>query len=316
MRLIPITTILAACIFEQADVQLDDESPVTETPWSASEGEDDDGADDGDGGEGTSSTWYFDGDGDGFGLTSSAVTGSKPSDSTSWVTMGGDCNDASASINPDATEIAGNTVDEDCDGILDNEDGSTSYSYYVDSDGDGYGSTTTVTSDSSTPASGQSTLNTDCDDTDSSVYPGATETTDGEDDDCDGSVDESSSGSSTSTSVEVCYQPLSGSSTWTGYAWTNNPWNQTYWFASAYASASGTTKSCGSALGYVSGATVEINGLNPDGDYMVGACDGSTYAAMSSDGTKCMFAYIWVNGTLLGSSHFSSDSYDAKYTLP
>lgn len=263
--------------------------------------------------ESTSNTWYVDNDNDGFGITASAVVGDKPA-STGWSNLGGDCNDASASINPDADEIAGNTIDEDCDGLLDNEN--MPYSYYVDNDRDGYGGTTAVASSSSMPAAGQSTLNTDCDDTDSGVYPGAAETTDGEDDDCDGTIDESSSGSSTSTTVEVCYQPVSGTGTWTGYAWTNNPWNQTYWFTSAYASASGTTKACGTALTSVSGTVVEVNGLNGSGAYMVGACNGNTYAAMSSDGTKCMFAYIWVNGTLLGTGHFASDSYDAKYTVP
>ena len=77
----------------------------------------------------------------------------------------GDCDDESPSINPSATDIAGDDVDQNCDGV----DG-------TDADGDGYASN----------ASG----GTDCDDLEPGVHPGADEVWyDGVDQDCDGASD-------------------------------------------------------------------------------------------------------------------------------
>ncbi|MCB9765724.1 MAG: hypothetical protein H6739_38475 [Alphaproteobacteria bacterium] len=59
-------------------------------------------------------TWYLDGDGDGWG---GAVTwaGCDQPDPT-YVAQGGDCDDADARIHPEAQEIGGDGVDQDCDG--------------------------------------------------------------------------------------------------------------------------------------------------------------------------------------------------------
>ena len=70
-----------------------------------------------------------------------------------------------ATINPGASEVSGDGVDNDCDGIVDPPD--------PDLDGDGY-----------TVAGG------DCDDDDAGIHPGAVEICDGIDQDCDGVVDE------------------------------------------------------------------------------------------------------------------------------
>lgn len=60
-------------------------------------------------------TWYTDADLDGYGDAGLPVQGtSQPEGSTEDDT---DCNDADAAINPGATEVADNGVDEDCDGI-------------------------------------------------------------------------------------------------------------------------------------------------------------------------------------------------------
>jgi len=83
---------------------------------------------------------------------------------------GSDCDDRRASVHPGATEICDNGRDDDCDGVIDEGCGCT------DCDGDGYDSV----------SSGGS----DCNDSNASVHPGATESCDGVDNDCDGTVDE------------------------------------------------------------------------------------------------------------------------------
>ncbi len=65
----------------------------------------------------------------------------------------------------------------------------TTNTYYADNDGDGYGDINSSTL-SCTPPSGYVTDNTDCNDSDSTSYPGNTETCDGVDNNCDGIVDE------------------------------------------------------------------------------------------------------------------------------
>ena len=136
----------------------------------------------------SSATYYHDADGDTFGdpNDSTVVTGSEnqPSDHVSDDT---DCDDDDAGINPDATEVPDDTLDNDCDGDVDE----TSY-YYEDGDGDGFGNASVDTVAESQPA-GYVSDDTDCDDTDASVNPGADEVGgDGIDNDCDGQVDESS----------------------------------------------------------------------------------------------------------------------------
>ena len=77
----------------------------------------------------------------------------------------GDCNDADATINPNAEDTTADGVDQNCDGV----DG-------IDSDGDGYAS--------------MDVGGTDCDDGDGTVHPEASEDfEDGLDNDCDGYVD-------------------------------------------------------------------------------------------------------------------------------
>ncbi|MFH1465245.1 MAG: putative metal-binding motif-containing protein [Pseudomonadota bacterium] len=91
----------------------------------------------------------------------------------------GDCDDADASISPDATEVAADGVDQDCDGTE---------LCYQDLDGDAFGGVFTVEcADLACGATGCSPSDTDCDDGDATVYPGAEEgVADGVDQDCDG----------------------------------------------------------------------------------------------------------------------------------
>lgn len=86
-------------------------------------------------------------------------------DGDGWTELAGDCDDTSFARHPEATETIRDGVDDDCDGV----DGSPRHQ---DNDSDGY------TDDS------------DCDDTNASVYPGAADPTNGVDDDCDGLADD------------------------------------------------------------------------------------------------------------------------------
>ncbi|WP_424961138.1 MopE-related protein [Ekhidna sp.] len=61
-------------------------------------------------------TWYEDADGDGFGNAESAEIASEQP--TGYVDNDEDCDDDDELVNPDAVEIKGNDVDENCDGNM------------------------------------------------------------------------------------------------------------------------------------------------------------------------------------------------------
>ena len=94
----------------------------------------------------------------------------------------GDCNDLNADIHPGATELC-NGIDDDCDGVVDNG----FPTYYLDNDGDGFGDPNVL---GACGAVGSVPNNTDCDDTNPDVYPGAPELCDELDNDCNGTVDD------------------------------------------------------------------------------------------------------------------------------
>jgi hypothetical protein len=88
---------------------------------------------------------------------------------------GGDCNDKVAAIKPGAPEVAGDGIDNDCDGLADENDQNQPSTSTADDDGDG-----------------QSVAAGDCDDHNMMVKKGATEICgDGLDNDCDGVADRS-----------------------------------------------------------------------------------------------------------------------------
>ena len=133
--------------------------------------------------EGTTYEYYVDADNDGFGAGSLVTLCTIPT--SGYALIDGDCDDANANINPDADEIC-NGIDDDCDGDIDND--LTFTTYYTDADGDTYG-VGTGTSLCSNPGAGYATNNTDCDDGDAAIHPGATEVCNNIDDDCDEQID-------------------------------------------------------------------------------------------------------------------------------
>ena len=133
--------------------------------------------------EGVSTTYYADTDGDGFGdINNSMVACTAP---TGYVNNNADCDDNDANNYPGNTEVC-DGQDNDCDGLIDEGVGTT---YYADNDGDGFGDINNSMVACSLP-SGYVLDNTDCDDTDGNNYPGNTEICDGQDNDCDGLIDE------------------------------------------------------------------------------------------------------------------------------
>ncbi len=130
-------------------------------------------------------TWYEDSDLDSYGDASSITTAcAQPS---GFVADDQDCDDSDTAINPAATELC-DSVDNDCDGDIDEDDAADTSTWYADGDGDGYGDPD-VTTAACTQPSGYLADASDCDDGDAAISPAATEVCDGIDNDCDGTAD-------------------------------------------------------------------------------------------------------------------------------
>ena len=129
--------------------------------------------------------WYQDSDGDGYGDPNVSVSGCAPVDG--YVSLGSDCNDLNGTVSPAAAEAC-DGIDNDCSGIVD--DNLPLYDHYIDGDGDGYGDPAQSIQSCETTVSGYVTDGGDCDDTNSTLSPAATEVCDGIDNDCNALVDD------------------------------------------------------------------------------------------------------------------------------
>jgi hypothetical protein len=63
-------------------------------------------------------TYYADADGDGYGISSNSVSNCTGAPA-GYAAFAGDCNDTNNTIYPTAVEICFNNIDEDCDGLID-----------------------------------------------------------------------------------------------------------------------------------------------------------------------------------------------------
>ena len=145
--------------------------------------------------EGVGFLWYVDSDSDGFGDPTQLVESCDPGEGYS--SNNEDCDDTDSTIHPNAEEVC-DDIDNNCNTQIDE---GVLFTFFVDSDGDSYGDEFN-TIEACQLGEGMSSLPGDCDDIDPSIYPGADEYCgDGVDNNCDGSIDES-----TAVDASIWYQ--------------------------------------------------------------------------------------------------------------
>ncbi len=116
-------------------------------------------------------TWYADADGDGAGDADRPVRACRAP--AGAVADARDCDDADATVSPRAGESC-NGVDDDCDGEVDEADATGTAVWYADADGDGFGDPAAPARACAAPRDHVASAS-DCDDTDPTRFPGATE---------------------------------------------------------------------------------------------------------------------------------------------
>lgn len=130
--------------------------------------------------------FFEDADGDGYGNAINTVLAcSVP---VGYTSNDHDCDDTLMGVHPAADEVC-NGRDDNCDGLTDDASASDTTLWYADYDLDGYGNLGNTVLACNQPAYYISD-STDCDDTDDDIYPSAAEVCDGEDNDCNGTIDD------------------------------------------------------------------------------------------------------------------------------
>lgn len=164
--------------------------------------------------------WHPDVDLDQFGDPESAAPACEQPDN--FVADGTDCDDTDPAINPGALELCATVgVDDDCDSESDEPDASDASIWFADTDADTYGNPDDTAPGCAQPA-GYVEDDNDCDDSSAQVHLGADELCNGEDDDCDGAIDDNPTNTSlwyfdadgdgygrSTTTLAACDQPVS-----------------------------------------------------------------------------------------------------------
>ncbi len=135
--------------------------------------------------------YYADKDGDGIGdsaLNKCLCKAEAPYTATS----SGDCDDTKAESKPGATESC-DGVDNNCNGQTDETGADGCKVVYIDKDGDKYGAAASGSCLCALGGEYNATKGGDCNDGDIAIYPGAQEFCDGQDNNCNNSVDEENS---------------------------------------------------------------------------------------------------------------------------
>ncbi len=136
---------------------------------------------------GAGTKYYRDSDGDGYGSVESGYTMSCAQPQY-YAAMAGDCNDNDSRITPGKPEVCDGR-DNDCNGMID--DGLETTVLCEDKDGDGHGVSGGLTKIGCGGSNvGFGLCDNDCNDQDRTIYPGATETCNLRDDNCNGRIDE------------------------------------------------------------------------------------------------------------------------------
>ncbi|MEM6990301.1 MAG: choice-of-anchor V domain-containing protein [Myxococcota bacterium] len=139
----------------------------------------------------TAQEFYRDADGDGFGRSNSPLLHCQGAAPPGYAPAGGDCDDNDPDQYPDAIEYC-NTVDDDCDGEID--ENALPLEQYPDADGDGFYGQAEFESGETflgcVPSEGWAAEPGDCRPDDPLINPNTEETCNGFDDDCDNDVDE------------------------------------------------------------------------------------------------------------------------------
>jgi len=133
--------------------------------------------------EGVLITYYVDADGDSYG--DPLITTEDCSVPAGYADNDTDCDDTNADVSPGDTEVC-NDIDDNCN---EETDEGVLVTFYEDADGDDFGNAENTTLGCTAPT-GFVADDTDCDDTNSEIYPGAEETLNGLDDNCNEMIDE------------------------------------------------------------------------------------------------------------------------------
>ncbi len=146
----------------------------------------DDDCDDDDSEVNPDKAWFEDADADGYGATTDILFACEQP--TGYADNASDCDDSNSDASPGGTETC-DLVDNDCNGIVDDDYATDASTWYQDADEDDYGDPS-IDTQACTRPSGYVADDTDCDDTDGSISPGEEEIcNDGVDNDCDSSSD-------------------------------------------------------------------------------------------------------------------------------